>query len=105
TGRYAAGGLATGCYAVAAAVANPLVARLADRIGPARVLRVGAATHALLLAALALLVAAPLPLLLIVSALAGAACPPLTGAIRGAWTTITAVGPPAGTGEQAALAA
>jgi MFS family permease len=98
TGRYAAGGLATACYAFAGVVVNPLAARLADRIGPAPVLRVGAVAHALALVVLALLATAPLPVVLIVSALAGATYPPLTGAIRGAWTTMMANG-------QAALAA
>jgi MFS family permease len=104
TGRYAAGGLATGCYAVAAALVNPLAARLADRIGPAPVLRLGAVAHALTLAALALLVDARLPLLLVVSAVAGATYPPLSGAIRGAWAGLTAAGPGFGA-RQAALAA
>ncbi len=95
TGRYAAGGLAAGSYALAGALVNPLTARAADRIGPAPVLRICAVVHALVLAALALLADAALPLSLIVSALAGATYPPLTGAIRGAWTTMTASGPPA----------
>jgi MFS family permease len=93
TGRYAAGGLAAGCYAVAGAVVNPLTARAADRVGPASVLRVCVVAHAVVLTALALLTDAGLPLLLVVSALAGATYPPLTGAIRGAWTTMTAPGP------------
>ncbi|MEU8612966.1 MFS transporter, partial [Actinoplanes sp. NPDC048791] len=104
TGRYAAGGLAAGCYALAGAVVNPLTARIADRIGPAPVLRLCALAHALVLTALALLTDAALPLLLVVSAIAGATYPPLTGAIRGAWTTMTGgvVGPRV---RQAALAA
>ncbi|MGW4942849.1 MFS transporter [Actinoplanes sp. NPDC004185] len=89
TGRYAAGGLAAGCYALAGAVVNPLTARVADRIGPAPVLRLCALAHALVLSALALLTEAALPLLLVVSAIAGATYPPLTGAIRGAWTIMT----------------
>ncbi|GAA3910452.1 MFS transporter [Actinoplanes auranticolor] len=108
TGRYAAGGLAAGCYALAGAVANPLTARVADRIGPAPVLRLCALAHALVLAALALLTDAALPLLLVVSAIAGATYPPLTGAIRGAWTTLTGAGPRRAVGprvRQAALAA
>src|SRR5687768_10168045 len=67
TGRYAAGGLAVGCYAFAGAIVNPLVARLADRIGPAPVLRISAVAHALVLAALALLADAAWPVLLVVS--------------------------------------
>jgi MFS family permease len=93
TGRYAAGGLAAGCYAFAGALVNPLTARVADRIGPAPVLRVCAVAHALTLLALALLADATLPPLLVVSALAGATYPPLNGAIRGAWTAMTTPGP------------
>jgi MFS family permease len=103
TGRYAAGGLAVGCYACAGAVVNPLTARLADRIGPASVLRVCAVAHAVVVVVLALLTEAGLPLLLVVSAVAGATYPPLTGAIRGAWATMTTPRPMAGTDRPATL--
>jgi predicted MFS family arabinose efflux permease len=100
TGRYAAGGLAAGAYALAGAVANPLVARLADRLGPARVLLRTAPAHAVALAGAALV--RPLPLILVLSTVAGATYPPLTGAIRGAWTYLTPEGHPI---RSAALAA
>jgi MFS transporter len=100
TGRYAAGGLAVGTYALAGAVANPLVARLSDRIGPGRVLLRTAPAHAVALAGPALV--RPLPLILALSTVAGATYPPLTGAIRGAWTHLAPEGHPI---RSAALAA
>ncbi|AGZ39147.1 putative MFS transporter [Actinoplanes friuliensis DSM 7358] len=103
TGRYAAGGLAVGCYAVAGAIANPVAARVADRVGAAQVLRATAAAHAAILMLLALVATAGLPLVLVVSALAGATYPPLTGAIRRVWTGLTGREPHAR--RQAALAA
>jgi MFS family permease len=92
TGRYTSGGIAVGAYALAGAVANPFTARLADRMGSARVLRWTAAVHAAALAGTAL--AEPFPLVLAFAAAAGAGYPPLTGAIRGAWTVLTAEGHP-----------
>jgi hypothetical protein len=92
TGRYSTGGLAVGVYALAGAVANPFTGRLADRSGAARVLRWTSALHAAALTGAA--VAEPFPLILALAALAGAAYPPLTGAIRGAWTVLTAEGHP-----------
>jgi predicted MFS family arabinose efflux permease len=92
TGRYTTGGLAVGAYALAGAIANPLTARLADRAGSARVLRWTSALHAAALAGAA--VAQPYSLVLALAALAGAAYPPVTGAIRGAWTVLTAEGHP-----------
>jgi hypothetical protein len=100
TGRYAAGGLAAGTYALAGAAANPLVARLSDRIGPARILLRTAPAHAAALAGAAL--ARPLGLILVLSTVAGATYPPLTGAIRGAWAHLTPEGHPI---RSAALAA
>jgi MFS family permease len=62
TGRYAAGGVAVGVYALAGAVANPPVARLADRIGPERVLLWASVTHAFALTLSALAGSFPLVL-------------------------------------------
>jgi MFS family permease len=100
TGHFAAGGVAVGAYALAGALANPFTARLSDRAGAAQVLRWTAAAHAAALTAAAF--AEPYPLLLVLAAIAGAAYPPLTGAIRGAWTVLTAEGHPI---RSAALAA
>jgi hypothetical protein len=100
TGRYAAGGLAAGAYALAGVLANPLVARLSDRMGPARVLLRTAPAHAVALVGVAL--ARPLPAILLLSTVAGATYPPLTGAIRGAWGHLTPEGHPI---RSAALAA
>jgi MFS family permease len=92
TGRYSTASLAVGVYALAGAFANPFTARLADRAGSARVLRWTSALHAAALAGAA--VVEPFPLVLTLAALAGAGYPPLTGAIRGAWTVLTAEGHP-----------
>lgn len=95
TGRYAAAGLAGGIYALAGAAVSPVAGRFADRIGPSPVLFATAALHPLAL--VGLLVAsrggeAALPLIFTTSALAGATYPPLTAAIRRAWTEMTAAG-------------
>jgi MFS family permease len=100
TGRFAAGGAAVGIYALAGATANPLIARLADRAGPARVLIVTSLAHAAAL--ILLVVVGSLLLVLVVAAVAGATYPPLVGAIRGTWTLLTHSGDPT---RSAALAA
>ena len=95
TGRYAPAGLAGGIYALAGAAVSPVAGRLADRIGPSPILLATAVLHPLGLVGL-LLVArggeAALPLIFVMSALAGATYPPLTAAIRRAWTDVTEVG-------------
>ncbi len=90
TGAYAPAGVASAGYAVAAAVAGPVFGRLADRVGPSRVLTWTAAAHP---AALAGLIGAAavhsLPLLYLTAFLAGGTYPPTTAAVRSAWSTLT----------------
>ncbi|MET7393710.1 MFS transporter [Dactylosporangium sp. NPDC005572] len=92
TGRYTEAALACSVYAIATAVASPVVGRLADRAGPAPVLLVTGVAHPLML--LLLLASglrhASLPLILAAATLAGATFPPLTAAIRGTWNALTA---------------
>jgi MFS family permease len=95
TGSYAAAGLAGGVYALAGAALSPIAGRLADRIGPSPILLVTAVLHPLALVALLLVSrggAPALPWIFVTSALAGATYPPLTAAIRRAWTDMTQVG-------------
>jgi MFS family permease len=95
TGRYAAAGLAGGLYALAGAAISPIAGRIADRIGPSPVLWTNAVLHPLALVGLLLVSRggeAALPGIFVASALAGATYPPLTAAIRRAWTDATSVG-------------
>ncbi len=108
TGRYAAAGLAGGMYALAGAAISPVAGRLADRIGPSPVLWATAVLHPLALVGLLLVSRggeAALPAIFVASALAGATYPPLTAAIRRAWTDATAVGGGRHHLRQAAMAA
>ncbi|UQU64208.1 MFS transporter [Couchioplanes caeruleus] len=104
TGRYAAAGLAGGLYALAGAVVSPVAGRIADRIGPTPVLLLTAALHPVALAGLIIASrggAAALPAIVGAAAVAGATYPPLSAAIRRAWTDATAPG----TGHHALRAA
>src|SRR5262249_40468048 len=91
-GRYAQAALACSIYAIASAVASPVVGRLADRIGPAPVL---VATGVAYPCCLVFLIFAglrdlPLPVVLGAAVLAGVTFPPLTAAVRGTWNALTA---------------
>lgn len=95
TGRYSAAGLAGAIYAVAGAALSPLVGRLADRIGASPILLATAGLHPLAL--IALVVAGrggadALPWIFVAAGVAGATYPPLSAAIRRAWTDMTAPG-------------
>ncbi len=83
TGSYAWAGVATGALAVGAAIATPVLGRLADRKGHRRVLAVAALVSAMFLATLALAPAGLGPAVLVVLAAgAGLASPPLEASVR-----------------------
>jgi MFS family permease len=95
TGRYALAAVAGGVNALAGAALSPIAGRIADRIGPTRVLLVTAVAHPLALVGLLLASRAgsdALVLIYLASAVAGATYPPLTAAIRGAWNDLTEPG-------------
>jgi MFS family permease len=108
TGRYAAAGLAGGVYAVAGAAISPIAGRIADRIGPSPVLLATAILHPVALFALIFVArggADALPYVFMACAVAGATYPPLTAAIRRAWTGATAAGTDSHSLREAAMAA
>jgi len=108
TGRYAAAGVAGGIFALAGAALSPVAGRIADRVGPSPVLLITAVLHPLGLAAVLVAGAggaAALPWMFAASAFAGATYPPLTAAIRRAWTDMTEVGSGQHALRQAAMAA
>jgi MFS family permease len=95
TGRYASAGLAGGIFALAGAALSPVAGRLADRIGAAPILLATAVLHPLGLIGLLLAAhggEAALPLIFVAAAFAGGTYPPLTAAIRRAWSDATAPG-------------
>lgn len=86
TGDWSRAALASAAYAIAAAVLGPVWGRLADRFGPGRILLISGIAHPI---ALTSLIFGPISLIYAAAALAGATYPPLTAAIRGAWTGLT----------------
>jgi MFS family permease len=83
SGSYAAGGAAAAAYALASGCSQPLLARLVDRGGQARVLLPGALVAASALAVFALLPSGtPLTLIIATTLAAGVATPPLGAAMR-----------------------
>ncbi len=86
TGSYARGGLASGAYAIALGLSNPLLARVVDRRGQTLVLRAGAPLAAAAIVALALLPdGAPLGAILAAAACAGMFQPPVGACMRALW--------------------
>jgi MFS family permease len=83
TGSYAAGGAAAAAGALATGLSQPLLARIVDRAGQARVLLPGALVAAAAMAVFALLPAGvPLGAIVATTLVAGAATPPLGAALR-----------------------
>jgi MFS family permease len=90
TGSFGVAGLVTGFYALAFALAGPLLGRQVDRRGPRVVLAPAAVVCALALGAVVAIgegSAATLPLVL-ASVVAGAAVPPVSGVVRRTWPAL-----------------
>jgi MFS family permease len=83
TGSYAVAGIVAGVYAVALGLGAPVLGRLVDRRGPARVLLAGAVAEAAMLAAVALVPAGAAPgALVVLAAGIGLATPPVGACLR-----------------------
>ena len=89
TGSYHWAGIVCGAYAVAVAVAAPVLGRLVDRHGQSRVLLVAGLAHAAGMVSAALVAGAGSRALLILSAMvAGGSLPPVTACMRVLWTRL-----------------
>jgi MFS family permease len=89
TGSYAKGGLASGAYAIALGLSNPLLARVVDRRGQTAILRIGAPLAAAAIIVLATLPSgAPLVAILAAAAAAGACQPPVGACMRALWPVL-----------------
>jgi MFS family permease len=89
TGSYARGGLASGAYAIALGLSNPLLARVVDRRGQTTVLRTGAPLAATAIVTLAVLPdGAPLGAILAAAAAAGMCQPPVGACMRALWPVL-----------------
>jgi MFS family permease len=84
TGSFTVAGAVSGVYALAAAASSPLLGRLFDRIGPARVLLPFGSACGVTLAALIVLGLADAPsgVLIAVAGVSGALTPPISPALR-----------------------
>jgi MFS family permease len=88
-GGYADGGLVGGAFALGLAVAAPLVGRLVDVRGQTRVLAACTVACGVAITALAVLPpGTPLPVLLVLAAIAGGAHPPLAACLRALWPVL-----------------
>lgn len=93
TGDYAAGGAVAAVYALGIGVSNPVLARLADRRGPGRVLLIGAPLSAAAIVAQAALGdGAPLGLRAVLAVVSGAAQPPVGAFRRRMWNILVPEG-------------
>ena len=91
TGSYAAGGLASGVYALALGLSNPVLGRVVDRRGQTPVLRVGAPVAAAAIVLVALLPAdAPAGVVIACAAATGASQPPVGACMRALWPELLA---------------
>ncbi|OLT35485.1 hypothetical protein BJF84_14230 [Rhodococcus sp. CUA-806] len=90
-GSYATAGLVTAAISLATAFAAPVAGRLVDRFAAARVLPLYAIGYALGQASLlgAVLTGAPLAVLLLLAVVTGALFPPMSPALRSAWSHLT----------------
>src|SRR4051812_44482065 len=86
-GSYALAGTVTGAFALGTAVGSPAWARVMDRAGQPLVIAVTTVISGALLTGLALsaVSGAPAVALVALASLAGAAFPPMSPAMRGAW--------------------
>ncbi|WP_425358889.1 MFS transporter [Actinosynnema mirum] len=90
TGGYLHAGLAGGCYALTGAAAGPVLGRLADRLGSARVLVAAGVAHACALLLLVAVAGWSWAAVCAAATAAGASYPPLTPVVRGAWSVMAA---------------
>ena len=88
TDSFASGGLVAASYTIALGVSNPALARVVDRAGQTVVLRTGAVISASAMAAFALIGDVPVPVLMAVAAVAGAAQPPVGACMRSLWPVL-----------------
>jgi MFS family permease len=88
TGSYAHAGSAAGVFAIATAVASPLLGRLIDRVGQTRVLMSCGALFAAAFATFAVIAEPGVNMMLVLGcvALAGLANPPLAPSMRTLWS-------------------
>ncbi len=89
-GSYAAGGRVTAAYLIAAAIATPLIARLVDRHGQAKVMRPIVVINSTLTVALGLAIVnqAPEPVLWGIAAVVGATIGSFGALVRKRWTHV-----------------
>ena len=88
TDSFASGGLVAASYTIALGFSNPALARVVDRTGQTLVLRTGAVISASAMTAFALVGDAPVPVLMGIAAVAGAAQPPVGACMRSLWPVL-----------------